>query len=542
MKKLLLIALAMMLGSAVFAGEIQKGRAHRVSTGPNEGFIAMTKGGNVNTDVLQSWVLPFDGGYSGNTRAPGNTFRYQRTMYLITPAEMAASGFPSGQLIQGIGFQVYSAGGTSQTGNFKIYLMNTSDNTYQLGSSWTTAGFTMVSDIAAFAVPIAVGPYTVNFSGGSPFTYTGGGVYVAWEFSNPSPGTLGTTALNISCNYLGLPNSLYGQRNNTTMPTSLVVSAFRPATLFINNDITDILAVTNIYTREKCPVPFGVPNTISVRIQNVDANTANFDLTVTVNSTPPFSGTLPGITLAGGTAGVFDIPGWNPSTLENVTVTATVAPAMGETWLSNNTLAIPVQVNNNLFSYNFANVPNSSIGMNYPGSGIFANKYHMNGTGLVIGGNFFIYSDPEPYSSVGESVYAVVMNGAGTILAQSAPLVLTEANVNMMNALTFDTPPQLTDEDFYIGLVQPAGAAQYYPMGYVNENPGRLGISYYWSGTAGGAPAADINTLNFNAKFMAEAMVSPLAPPIPTLSEWGLIILGLALLGFGSYYLLRMKS
>jgi hypothetical protein len=29
---------------------------------------------------------------------------------------------------------------------------------------------------------------------------------------------------------------------------------------------------------------------------------------------------------------------------------------------------------------------------------------------------------------------------------------------------------------------------------------------------------------------------------IPTLSEWGLILLGLALLGFGTFYILRMKS
>lgn len=31
-------------------------------------------------------------------------------------------------------------------------------------------------------------------------------------------------------------------------------------------------------------------------------------------------------------------------------------------------------------------------------------------------------------------------------------------------------------------------------------------------------------------------------PAIPTLSEWGLIILGLALLGFGTFYIMRMKA
>ena len=37
------------------------------------------------------WALPENGGTSANTRAPGNNYKYQRTEYLITPAEMAAS-------------------------------------------------------------------------------------------------------------------------------------------------------------------------------------------------------------------------------------------------------------------------------------------------------------------------------------------------------------------------------------------------------------------------------------------------------------------
>jgi hypothetical protein len=57
---------------------------------------------------------------------------------------------------------------------------------YTLGSTWTTAGFTQVCNNTAFTIPIALGSYTINFVGGSTFTYTGGGVYVAWEFSNPA--------------------------------------------------------------------------------------------------------------------------------------------------------------------------------------------------------------------------------------------------------------------------------------------------------------------------------------------------------------------
>ncbi|NTU49732.1 MAG: hypothetical protein HGA87_02360, partial [Desulfobulbaceae bacterium] len=85
---------------------------------------------NVNTDEFQAWVIPGLGATSGNTRCPGNTWNYQRTQYLITPAEMASSGFPSGNTVDGIGFLIQTAGVTTQTGTFKVWLMNTTDVTY----------------------------------------------------------------------------------------------------------------------------------------------------------------------------------------------------------------------------------------------------------------------------------------------------------------------------------------------------------------------------------------------------------------------------
>ena len=118
-----------------------------------------------------------------------------------------------------------------------MYLKNTSDVTYTLGSNWTTAGFTLVSDIPSWTVPIASGAYMVNFSGGSTFTYTGGGVYVAWEFSNP--GTAGTGPLVANCN-TKLTTGLYGGRNTVSLPTSLGASDLRPATQFANNALPDV--------------------------------------------------------------------------------------------------------------------------------------------------------------------------------------------------------------------------------------------------------------------------------------------------------------
>jgi hypothetical protein len=196
---------------------------------PHTGETLKVNSDNPAPDDVIVWVIPDIGASSGNTRAPGNTWRYQRTEYLIKPSEMAAACFPTGAEVTAISFIVGTAGGTSQTGTLNIWLKNTTDNSYTLGSNWTVAGFTQVSNSTNWTVPIAVGSYMIPFSGGSSFIYTGSGVYVAWEFSNPS-GTLGNSpAVLHKCDNT-VVNSLMGGRSNTSLPNGLAFSNFRPAT------------------------------------------------------------------------------------------------------------------------------------------------------------------------------------------------------------------------------------------------------------------------------------------------------------------------
>lgn len=464
---------------------------------------------NVNTDEFQAWVIPGLGATSGNTRCPGNTWNYQRTQYLITAAEMAASGFPSGNTVDGIGFLIQTAGGTSQTGTFKVWLMNTSDATYGLGATWTTAGFTEVSNIASWTVPIAATSYTVNFSGGSPFTYTGGGVYVAWEFSNP--GAIGTTALVANCN-TSLVGGLYGQRSLTALPTALVASNWRPATIFINNSSVDVLQVTNIYAQEKCPVPYGVPTSLSARVANVSASSQSFDVTVTVTdqttSAVRYTNTQTVTALAAGTGTVVDFAPWTASITENDNVTVSIPLASGETVSSNNTKVIPVNVNNNLYGYCYVNTPTTGYGFTYnTTSGIFASKFYMNGSGTVPGANLYIYNYA---ANTGNTIYAVVLNSAGVVVAQSANLVIAAGDLGTNKNFTFPTPPGFSNEEFYVGLAQPmGGTAQWYPMGCMSEAPARAGTFFTFDIT-GGIP----EDLGADYKYMIEAQVAASAATV----------------------------
>jgi hypothetical protein len=468
-----------------------------------ENIPILFSGTNPVPDNMALWVLPSTGGTSTNTRAPGNTYRYQRTEYLITPAEMSASGFPSGATVDGIGWLVGVAGVGTQTGLLKIWMKNTTNTTYSLGTNWTVSGFTRVDSTVNWTVPIASGSYTVTFTGGSTFTYTGSGLYIAWEFSNPS-GALGTTAVTHLCNTNA--NLLYGNRSNTSLPTGLTLSNYRPATTFLNNYYTDVLQVTNIYVQEKCPVPYGVPTNPTARVYNVSGSAQTFTITMTIKDQAlnniRYTDTKTVTSLAAGTGQVVSFTPWNAINQENVNVTVTVPTASGESFISNNTMTIPMNINSNLFGYCYSLNPSSGYGFTYNGSGgCFLSKFHMNGAGSVPSVNLFIYN----YSTnPGNTIFAVVLNSSGTIVAQSANLVISTSDLGTNKNFTFPTIPVFTDQDFYVGLAQPpGGTSQWYPMGVMSETPYRASTFYYISGTAGGTPIIH----GSDYKFMIEANV-----------------------------------
>ena len=512
MKKTLLFIFAVLLSVYSFGQMTQKFPA-----GINDGNTPIVNQGNLmpglpqnilnpGTDVMTTWVLPNTNSTSGNSRIPRNAgVRYEREEFLVLPSEMAAAGYPSGYSIDAIGFLIYLAGVGTQTGQLNIYLMNTTDVTYTLGSTWTTTGFTQVSSDPAFTVPIAAGAYSIPFVNGTTFNYTGGGVYVAWEFSNPL-GTLGTTALSAYCN-TNQATLCYGYQSAAAQGTALTVTAFRPATTFTNNALIDIATITNIYATERVPTPFGTPSPIGVRVSNISAAaiTCNVILTVkdVATSTVRYTATLPVTALAAGTATTVNFPGWTPTLLEDVTINAVTSAIAGETYTANNSLTIPGSVNNNLFSYNYNTAGPSGYGFTYPGTGIFAAKYTMNGTGIVKGANIMIYNYA---TNPGNTIYAVIMNSAGTILSQSPNYTILAGDLGTNLNFTFAAPQTITSQDFYIGLAQTAGTAQWYPLGTYTESPAR-GNTFFTCATTGGTLTADAATL----KYGIEAVLVP--PP-----------------------------
>jgi hypothetical protein len=167
---------------------------------------------------------------SQNGRAPQGARNVTRSVWLVTAAEMTAGGFINGDVISGLGFTYQVAQNTATTGTCIIYLQNTSDTTNTKSTTWATAisGMTTVSN-GAFTIPNTAGEINYDFSGGSPFTYTGGAVYVAFDYQSP---TVSTTANTAYCNntLVGGVKSAMSAAASTTPPTTVAASNFRPVT------------------------------------------------------------------------------------------------------------------------------------------------------------------------------------------------------------------------------------------------------------------------------------------------------------------------
>src|SRR5262249_53570043 len=146
-------------------------------------------------------ALPNDNSTSGNSRCPILRQRFERSVYLITAAELAANGLQSGSSVLGIGWNMQAGNGLSGSAPLIIYLQNTSDATNLKSTTWATAitGMTVVHN-ASTTLPSPAGTFDIPFSGGSPFTYTGGGLYVAFD-AGQYTGTLSTTTV-VFCNSL----------------------------------------------------------------------------------------------------------------------------------------------------------------------------------------------------------------------------------------------------------------------------------------------------------------------------------------------------
>jgi hypothetical protein len=451
-------------------------------------------------DRYTNYALPDNGGTSGNSRAPQGSQRYIRTVYLVTQAELSAAGIPANVSFNSIGFVYSTAQSISTTGNFKVYFQNTSNSVYGKPSDVWTNGTNGIIDEMTLAdsgiitIPAALGGFDYIFTTQNAFTYTGGGLYIAFEYQNPA-GTLSTSNV-ASCNS-SLAGALKNAFSLTALPASVgaTASAFRPGTRLgyvMNNDA----AVVNVYTMGKLPLVFGVPHTISAVLRNTgDDAIASIPCTLKVTGSNTYTN-IKTVALPVGSTIRVNFDAYRPANTGVDTLTVTIADGNN----LNNLYSTTHTVNNNYtFAYSDgSNTMFNALGFNANGSGSFASKFYVNGHSKLNSAKVFIYA------GMGKTVRGVAISKTGTVLAQSADYILQPSDSLAYVTFTFPEPPEITNDSVYVGLWTSASTTAYYPLGMQREVPQRAG-AFFIIGNTG--TITDVSQYGYG-KFMIEAVFS----------------------------------
>ncbi|HMU45159.1 MAG TPA: kelch repeat-containing protein [Chitinophagaceae bacterium] len=283
---------------------------------------------------------------------------------------------------------------------------------------------------------------------------------------------------------------------NSVLPVSGTTFRFTAAPL------TDA-EVTTIYTLKKIPANYGFPHVVRAVITNAGATTlTNRPVTLTISGANSFTNTKT-VTIAPQSSATVTFDGYNSSVIGLNSITVSL-PA--DDIVANNNGYYLQSVNANTYSYADDSDPYLSYGWG-TNAGLFLAKYHVNGTATVSGVNVYLSSS----ANVGNTVYAVVMNSSGTIIAQSANYVTVSGELNQYKNFTITTPPSLTNADFYVGIAQTANATTaYYPVtSQFEASPTRSGAYYYKSGLGNGLPT-EATTYG---RFMIQAVLNVTATP-----------------------------
>ena len=293
-------------------------------------------------------VLPWDAASSSNPRAPIARYAADRGHYLIRASELASAGITGTTSISALGWRYIDPPGLDATAPLKIYLENTADTTNVKSTNWLTAigTMTLVHD-AGTLLPNSIEPFEITFSGG-PFTYTGGGLYVAYDWG-PYTGSLATAGL-IACNSAGL--ALRGAAINSAAATLNAVNAFGPETRLTPTTATvfNDASVDFVISPGSLPQPLVGTQTIQAHVTNRGRN-ALTDLPVTLNITgaETFANTqnVPSLAACGGKTTVSFAP-FTPSAIGSDTLVVSV-PA--DDFTLNDSLSKPLDETFNLYSY-----------------------------------------------------------------------------------------------------------------------------------------------------------------------------------------------
>lgn len=411
---------------------------------------------------------PPNNGATTNVRAPNGTSSHTtlRGVFYISAAEMAAGG-PTAS-ISSFGFN-YTNGvsGAPVTGSLTLYFQLTNDASNLKSTTWATAitGMNTVYN-STMSIPVATTGTFVDLPLSSAFNYTGGAMYVAYDWISTGPFTATNTTAVYAANNSIAGGGLTAASATTVAPTTLGATAFRPAFRFgAPNSLTNDISVLNITTPGLLSTVTGTGHSVMAEIRN-NSNTALTNIGVGLGITGAVNHTA--------TAFVPSL-GAGSSTMVTFTPFAYTQTLTGVNNITVSVLPDQVNTNNTQVRTQTVNCVNRSAGPEVSGS-LFANGIGFNtGSGFLLNrmrfdGNSTITAVNVAISTGttngGNATYAAVLSSTGAILATSNTITLVPGNYGTYTTYTFAAPVAVAPgTDYHIGLAQTQNSVTgYFPV------------------------------------------------------------------------------
>ncbi len=341
--------------------------------------------------------------------------------------------------------------------------------------SWTNAILPM-TQIAitndSIIVPDSIGAFVVPFDGATTFNYTGQGLYVAFEYQRVAGplttlnNALATERNSVEVDENGIESQIvlslngYNKTTVTALPEVLIAAKKRPQTTFGSTAFIDSVAVEAVYALGHYSTNFSGDNEVSALISNfadvARTYTVNFNVTGAETYTASQSVTIPAEDTM-----LVSFTGWLPSVHGLDTLSVSIAGLPMENVLDNNEAFYYTNVNASVHGFADNAKKASSAGFG-AGAGLILARHSMNGCGAVNAAQVFI-----DYSAEGDTLYAVLMDAAGTLIDSSDIFIPTGEEVDAYHSFFFPKRLSFVNEEYYIGLAQvpTVPTKTYYPVG-----------------------------------------------------------------------------
>lgn len=431
-------------------------------------------------------------------RAPNGIsgYAYLRACALVLQSELTNISVTN-NTITAFGFTL-SAGTNTSTppvGNFTVYLQNTSDVTYQKGTNWSTiiTGMTEVY-ASTMTVPGSAGTASVSLTLSTPFVYTGGGIYVAYDWYSAGPYS-GTPATYWAEGSTLVPGCASGN-SASSAPTSLGTTAFRPNYLFgTPNTLTNEVSVTGLDAIGRLAGSLTTTNVVTTTIRNGSGITMNnIPISLNVSGANPFTNTITVSSLASGASTTVTFPVMTPTNSGVNSLTVSVPSDQNNT---NNSMTYTQSITCNEWALNPAGVSYTlgSLGFN-TGTGIVGVTYTNPVTSTLSALRLGISNE---VNTPGGVINGVLLNSAGSVLATTNTLTITNSMLGTFQTFSFSPSQVLSpNTQYYLGIAQNTHTATlgYFPVGTYTTSYVPF-TNYATFALSGGVPAPLTSNLGY---------------------------------------------